>query len=94
MLAFVQGERSDGGAGAGTATSVTDFTRKERAQTRLNEGPCAHVLRFFLAPDQSGVFGEGFHDSTQLRFVQRVKLFDPGAGGVSRGHLAAILMIK
>ena len=90
LLAFVQGKGADGGAGAGAATSVADFTVKERAQARFDERPRAHVLRFFLAPNQSGLFWKRFHRSPQLRFIQRVKLFDPDDGGIVYLFLLAI----
>src|SRR5206468_3250656 len=50
LLAFVAGECADSRAGAGVASRVGDFAAKERAQSWLDESPCAHVLRFFLAP--------------------------------------------
>ena len=90
LLAFVQGEGADGGAGAGAATSVADFAVKERAQARFDERPCAHVLRFFLAPDQSRLFRKRFHRSTQLRFIQRIKLLDADDGGVAYLFLLAM----
>jgi hypothetical protein len=47
-------------------------------------------LRFFLAPDQSRLFWKRFHRSTQLRFIQRIKLFDADDGGV--GYLFLFAM--
>ncbi len=56
LLAFVASECADSGACAGVASSVCDFAAKERAQSWLDESPCAHVLRFFLAPHELRVF--------------------------------------
>jgi len=52
LLAFVPSEGADSGAGAGVASRVGDFAAKERAQSRFDESPCAHVLRLFLTPDE------------------------------------------
>src|SRR5260370_5502829 len=52
LFAFVDGKRTDRRAGTGVATGVGDLAAEELAQARLDETPTAHVLRFFLAPDQ------------------------------------------
>ena len=56
LSAFMQRERADGGTSAGAATGIGDLAAKHGAQTRFDEAPRAHVLRFFLAPDELGVF--------------------------------------
>ena len=82
LFAFVQGEGTDGGAGTGAPTGVSNFAVEKDAQARLDESPCPHILRFLLAPDQSRIFRKGFYGGAQLRFIQRIKLFDSDDGGV------------
>jgi len=72
----VESEGADSGAGAGVATGVANFAAKHGAQTRLDETPRAHVLRFFLAPNQPHFLRKGFDSLAQLFFIQRIKLFD------------------
>ena len=67
---------ADGGAGAGFAAGVGDFSAEKCAQSRLDEGPCAHVFRLFLAPDELGVFWKWLEHFAQLLFGQWIKLFD------------------
>src|SRR5206468_3517567 len=88
--ALMQSERANGRAGASTAAGVRNFACKESAEARLDEGPCPHILRFFLAPDQSRAFGKRFHRSTQLRFVQRIQLLDSENGRVVYVFLFAV----
>src|SRR5438552_3621766 len=76
LFAFVEGERADGGTGTGIATGVANFATKHGAQARFDETPRPHVLRFFLAPNQSCFFREGFNGRAQLFLIQRIELLD------------------
>src|SRR6266513_6162945 len=76
LFAFVQGERADRGAGTGIATGVANFATKHGAQARLNKTPRPHVLRFFLAPNQSCFLREAFNERAQLFLIHRVELLD------------------
>ena len=67
LLALVHGEGADGRAGAGVAAGIGDFAAEERAQPRLDESPRAHVLRFFLAPDQFRVLRKRLDRFAQFR---------------------------
>ncbi len=59
LLALMSSERADGGAGAGFAAGIGDFGAKKRAQPGFHEGPCAHVFRLFLAPDELRALWKG-----------------------------------
>src|SRR5438552_5693518 len=83
LFAFMKSEGADGGAGAGVAAGVANFAAKHGAQPRLDETPRAHILRFFLAPNQPRFFRKGFDSFAQLFFIQRIELFDPDDRGVS-----------
>src|SRR5437867_12749639 len=72
LLAFVAGERADGGAGAGFAAGVRDFGAEKRTQARFDERPRAHGFRFFLTPDELGVFRKWLEHFAQLFFRQRI----------------------
>src|SRR5207244_9900943 len=76
LLAFVAGECADSRGGAGVASRVGDFAAKERAQSRFDESPCAHVLRFFLAPHELRAFWKWLEHFAQLFFREWVKLLD------------------
>src|SRR5437667_3425821 len=76
LLALVASECTDGGAGAGFAAGVRDLRAEQRTQPRFDERPCAHVFRFFLAPDELGVFWKWLQHFAQLFFCERIKLLD------------------
>ena len=70
----MEGEIADGGRRGGIATGVGGLAAEDFFELRGEVGPRAHVLRFFLRPDESrgvavsiGEFGEGV-------FVERVEL--------------------
>ena len=75
-------QRANGGAGAGFATGICDFTAKDRAQAWFDESPRAHVFRFFLAPDELRVLWKWLEHFAQFLFRQRIKLFDANDRGV------------
>ena len=76
LLAFVASQRANRGAGAGFAASVGNFGAENRAQTRLDESPRAHVFRFFLAPDVLRGLWKWLEHFAQFLFGQRIKLLD------------------
>src|SRR5207249_5176324 len=76
LLAFVAGECADSWAGAGIASRVGDFAAKERAQSWLDESPCAHVLRFFLAPHELRTLWKWLERFAQPFLRERIKLLD------------------
>src|SRR5438034_7419613 len=76
LFAFVQGEGSDSGTGTGIAAGIANFAAKGDTQARFDESPRPHVLRFFLAPNQSCFLREGFHGRAQLFLIQRIELLD------------------
>src|SRR5207249_517226 len=82
LLALVAGERADRGAGTGLATCVGNFGAKERSQSRLNESPRAHVLRFFLAPDELRVFWKRLEHFAEPFLSEWIKLLDANEGCV------------
>src|SRR3984893_1886595 len=90
LLAFVNGERADGRTGAGIAPGIGDFTFEHVPQARLHEGPRAHVLRFFLTPNNPDCFRKWFENVSQSLFVQRIELFDTDNGGVVDLALVAV----
>src|SRR6266446_8724702 len=70
------GECADGGAGTGFTASVGDFGAEKCSQSRLHESPSAHVLRFFLAPDELRAFWKRLEHFAQLLFCERINLLD------------------
>src|SRR5207248_5538782 len=64
----------DSGAGTGFAAGVRDFGAQKRAQSRFDKCPRAHVLRFFLAPDELRTFRIWLEDFAQPFFCKWVKL--------------------
>src|SRR5436190_21789688 len=70
LLAFVADECADGRAGTGFAPGVRDLGAKKRTQARFDESPRAHVFRFFLTPDELGVFRKWLEHLAQLLFRQ------------------------
>src|SRR5438477_3088839 len=76
LFALMKSEGADGGAGTGIATGITNFAAEHGAQARLDETPCPHVLRFFLAPNQSCFLRKNFNRRAQLFLIQRIELFD------------------
>src|SRR6266581_8534084 len=82
LLAFMDGERTDRRTGTGVATGVGDLAAEKLAQSRLDECPGAHVLRFFLAPDKLGGLWIRFDVRAQLFFSQWIKLLNPDDGRV------------
>src|SRR5438552_13788607 len=82
LLAFVDGERTDRRTGTGVATGVGDLAAEKLAQSRLDETPGAHVLRFFLAPDKLGGLWIRFDIRPQLFFSEWIKLLNADDGRV------------
>src|SRR5439155_26542815 len=70
------GERANGWTGAGVAARISDFAAKHSAQSRFDETPRAHVLWFFLAPDELRILCKRLDHFAQPFFGQRIKLFD------------------
>src|SRR5437879_1669665 len=77
LFAFVHRECANGGTGTGIATRVENFTFEQLTQSRLHETPRAHVLRFFLTPDEPGLFWKWLQHGAQFFLGQGVKLLDP-----------------
>src|SRR6266403_487960 len=90
LLAFVASECADSGACAGVASSVCDFAAKERAQSWLDESPCAHVLRFFLAPHERRALWKPLEHFAQPFFCKWVQLLDANERCVVNLALGAI----
>ena len=67
-------ERADSGAGTGFAAGVSDFGAENRAQSRFDKCPRAHVLRLFLTPDELRTFRKWLEDFAQSFFCKWVKL--------------------
>ncbi len=84
-------KRADGGAGAGFAPGVGDLGAEKRSQSRLDESPGAHVLRFFLAPDELRVFWKRLEHFAQLFFRQWIKLLDPNDRGIVNLAIASVI---
>src|SRR4029077_4110740 len=82
LLAFVAGERADSRAGTGFAPSVGDFGAEKRAQSRFDESPGAHVLRFFLAPDELRAFWKRLEHFAEPFLSEWIKLLDANEGCV------------
>src|SRR6202522_976089 len=78
----MDGMRTGRRARRSIAAYVDDSSAEQLPQTRLDVGPCAHVRRFFLRPDQLFRFAERAVDRCQLLFVQRIKLLHADDGGV------------
>src|SRR6058998_535209 len=76
LLAFVTGKCTDGGAGTPFTAGIGDFGAEKRSQSRFDESPSAHVLRFFLAPDELRAFWKRLEHFAQLLFCERIKLLD------------------
>ena len=91
LLALVASERADSGAGTGFATCVGDFGAEKRSQSRFDESPGAHVLRFFLAPNELRVLWKRLEHFAQPFFRQRIKLLDPNDRGIVNLAIASIL---
>ena len=91
MLAFVTGERADGGTGAGFAAGVGDFGAEQRAQPRFHESPCAHVFRLFLAPDELCVLWKRLEHFAQFLFRERIELLDPDNGSIVNLSIIPVL---
>src|SRR5207244_13366541 len=91
LLAFVAGECADSRAGASVASRVGDFDAKERAQSRFDESPCAHVLRLFLAPHQLRALWKWLEHFAQLFFCEWVQLLDANDRCIVNFALSAIL---
>src|SRR5215469_8196112 len=70
------GERADGRTGAGFTAGVRDLGTEKRSQSRFDESPCTHVLRFFLAPDQLRPFWKGLEHFAKPLLSERIKLLD------------------
>ena len=85
------GERADGGAGAGFAPGVGDLGAEKRSQSRFDESPGAHVLRFFLAPDELRVFWKWLEHFAQLFFREWIKLLDPNDRGIVNLAIASVI---
>jgi hypothetical protein len=77
LFAFVPSQRADGRTSAGFATRVGNFGAENCAQPRFDERPCAHVFRFFLAPNVLRTLWKWFEHFAQLLFRERIKLLDP-----------------
>ena len=91
MLAFVARKRAYGGTGTGLPACVRNFRAKERSQSRFDESPCAHVLRFFLTPDELRGFWKWLEHFAEPVFSERIKLLDADDGCVINFAFAAIL---
>src|SRR5207245_10586918 len=91
LLALVTSECADCGAGAGFPSSVGDFAAEQRAQSRFDESPCAHVFWFFLTPNEFRVFGKWLEHFAHLLFCERIKLLDANERCVIDLALSAIL---
>ena len=77
LLALVQRERADRRTRAGIAAGIGNFPAEQRAQPRLDVSPGAHVLRFFLAPDESLRLRKRFERIAQFLLRERIELLDP-----------------
>src|SRR5882724_7736130 len=84
-------ECADSGAGAGVASCVGDFAAKERAQSRFDESPGSHVLRFFLTPDELRVLWKWLKHFAQPFFCEWIKLLDANNRRIVDFALGAIL---
>ena len=82
LFSLVNGQRADGGARAGIAASISDLASEEAAEARFNVTPCAHVLRFLLAPDELFRVWKRPDYLAQRPFPQSIKLFDPNNGTI------------
>src|SRR6476659_7477842 len=76
LLAFVASECANGGTGTGLPTCVCNFAAKEHSQSRFDECPCAHVLRFFLTPNELRGFWKRLEHFAESFFRERIKLLD------------------
>ena len=84
-------ESADGGAGAGFAPCVCDFSAEKRSQSRFDESPGAHILRFFLAPNELRVFWKRLKHFAQSFLSEWVKLLDTNQRCVLNFAFSAIL---
>src|SRR6516165_4755502 len=90
LLSFVASECAYGGAGTGVASGVGNFAAKEHAQSWLDESPCAHVLRFFLAPHELRILWKRLEHFAQPFFCKWVQLLDANDRCISNLALSAI----
>src|SRR5205085_7947236 len=82
LFPLVDRERADGRAGARVPPRIYNFAAEKRPQTGLDETPGAHVLRFFLAPDEFGALRERLEHLPQFMLGQRIELLDADDRGV------------
>src|SRR5262249_978703 len=73
----MSGERADSRAGAGFTTGVGDLGAEKRSQSRFDESPGAHVLRFFLTPDELCALWKRLEHFAEPFLSEWIKLFDP-----------------
>src|SRR5215471_11388148 len=85
------GERTDGRAGAGFASGVSDLGAEKRSQSRFDESPRTHILRFFLAPDELGAFWKRFDHFAEPLLSERIKLLNANERCVFDFAFTAIL---
>ena len=84
-------ERADGWAGTGFATCVGDFGAEERSQSRFDESPGAHVLRFFLAPDELRAFWKRLEHFAEPFLSEWIKLLDANDRCIVNFAIASVI---
>src|SRR5690606_38185030 len=75
-LLAMQGEDADSRGGGNIAAGISGLAAKNFLQLWGDETPGSHVLRFFLAPDQTGIAAVIVRDFRQAIAVQGIELFD------------------
>src|SRR5581483_7010230 len=91
LFAFVARKCADRGAGAGFAARIRNFGTKSCSQPWFDEGPCPHVLGFFLAPNVFRAFWEWLEHFAQLLFSEWIKLFNSDEGCIINLPLSSIV---